>query len=305
MKKKDPNEEANAKTGVNFVTPAEKSSTVPASSKVATSPAKAENAGDTDFVEQDEGIERLVAHASPETAEASSIPDVVDLTAAPMLTTSSPERAGTATQTKRRKAPKKPPAKASEAKQAKVLFAGVSPTKEVPAASEVAAVHTAQSDENQSVPATDATEEIHSEARENTESTEPEPADTTATNIAAVVTPAPAPKKRARKPTVKKVEATEAAKLDADGAMDVSEGIEAGADAAEADPEASEAAGKPAAKRVRKTPAKPVPAAVVYPPHVEIKLQSNREKIQALLHELLALERYVILWFEILVYVRC
>jgi hypothetical protein len=50
---------------------------------------------------------------------------------------------------------------------------------------------------------------------------------------------------------------------------------------------------------VRKTPAKPAPAAVVYPPHVEVKLQANREKLNSLLQELIALERCV---FHLCVY---
>jgi hypothetical protein len=189
--------------------------------------------------------------------------------------------------TKRRKAPKKPPAKATTIKQATALFAGVSPSKAnlltaevvVPASPPAAPVDTPTASElSEAVALIDAqsSEEI-----------------TLATNAgAAVVTPATAPKKRARKATAKKIEATESAALDPEagaeaGTAEAGNENAADGEAAEVDAEPS----KPAAKRVRKTPAKPVPAAVVYPPHVEIKLQSNRDKMQSLLVELIALER--------------
>lgn len=107
-------------------------------------------------------------------------------------------------------------------------------------------------------------------------------------------------KKRTRKPSVKKTEAVESAALDAPTEGEAGEGhaaVDSKADAADDKEEKQDQTAKPAAKRRRKpttTPAKAVPVSIVYPPHVEVKLQSNREKLSNLVAELGKLERFTI-----------
>jgi hypothetical protein len=285
MKKKDPNDELKAKSGMNFVTPAEKSGTEETKYNVNEKSEPNHKDESCYFEETDEAIERLVAHSSPPPLVSAPASEVVDLTCA-----AAAEAAPSALalpHTKRRKAPKKPPAKATTIKQTTALFAGASPTKADVSAAELVGIASPSAAPVDTPTASELSEAVAPIDAQSSEEI------ALATNAgAAVVTPATAPKKRARKATAKKIEAAESAALDSEAGAEAGTaeaGNESAADgeAAEVDAESS----KPAAKRVRKTPAKPVPAAVVYPPHVEIKLQSNRDKMQSLLVELVALER--------------
>jgi hypothetical protein len=303
MKKKDPNEIAEVKAAMNFVTPAEKVTTAVEVKAVEVKEIEKEKTADESlyFAEADEDIERLVSRPSAGTPTPATSPSVVDLTTTADVVTDVKKNLLPSAVKPRRKAPtgKKAASKAAEKKSTACLAgsnaqpAAVTPEKDdaapyeeaVPAPNDEAASKMVADSELQ-MPA-EADGESAVPAADNSSETAP----VVATAVAPV-TPAPsAAKKRVRKPAAKKIEAAESAALDpeTEGGAAAEEGAEVTTPGDEED-----SAGKPSAKRVRKTPAKPAAAAIVYPAHVEVKLQANREKLSTLVQELVALERYVL-----------
>lgn len=288
MKKKVPNDVSDLQKQMNFVTPASNSSEVP---HKADDKEGAGAEGDKDSIEQNPDIDRLVSCGanSASSKHAPSSP-VVDLTAeeeAPAAKVA----ANVVSAAKKRKSPAvKAKAPAPEGKSISAAFAAAKETPSVFSPSKAATVEVVEGVvvvDEKVLPADTTALVAEPVADQTFDAADPAP---TAVKVT------PVPKKRARKPSTKKTEAVESAALDT-----AVEG-EATSDAMEAtiektDPEDQEdKAGKPAAKRVRKAPAaptKPAPMAMVYPPHVEVKLQSNREKLSNLVAELCFLERYL------------
>jgi hypothetical protein len=283
MKKKDPNEVAEVKAAINFVTPAEKIA-APIEVKAAeVKEAEKEKSDDADlyFGEADEDIERLVSRPSAGTPPPAPSPSVVDLTATSDVVTDVKKNLLPSAVKPRRKAPKKTP-KVAEKHAPVAVASSTQPAAVTPEKEE------ATTDAPTSAANGDVAVAADGESPLSAEEPQVEVIAVPALAAVAPVTPAPsAAKKRVRKPAAKKIEAAESAALDPEA--------EAGAGAEEAEVttpgDEEDAADKPSVKRVRKTPAKPAPAAIVYPPHVEVKLQANREKLSTLVQELVALER--------------
>jgi len=273
------------KAQLNFVTPASKE----------TSPnlledkcAKVEEGEAIDVVddEPDSGIERLVDQSAVAgtPGHIKNKESVVDLTAENAVQPIKLTNVVSATKKRKPAAPKK---KAPVVGINSVLAAMP------PAATKVVVVEETPGDvmnNSEQVASTEAivAEEVSDSVAETADAMDTVPVEVSPDASAPETPAAVVSKKRPRKASAKKLEAVESAALDPEqGAND---------DATEgAAPAATETASeevKPTPKRVKK-PATPKPVAVeiVYPPHVLVKQQANKDKLHALATELLQLER--------------
>lgn len=273
------------KAQLNFVTPASKET----SPNVLEDKCAEVQESDAGLDEQDSGIERLVDQSAVAgtPGHIKNPESVVDLTADNVVQPMKLTNVVSATKKRKPAAPKKkapvvginsvlaamPPAviKIVTAEETKETASSVTSNDELAASTEAVVV------EKVSESVADAAESVDAVPME------------VSTEAPAPVTPAAVvSKKRPRKASAKKLAAVESAALDPE--QGASEDATEGAAPAAADAVSEEV--KPTPKRVKKpaTP-KPVVVEIVYPPHVLVKQQANKDKLNALAAELLQLER--------------
>ena len=273
------------KAQLNFVTPASKET----SPNVLEDKCADVQESDAGLDEPDSGIERLVDQSAVAgtPGQIKNPESVVDLTADNVVQPMKLTNVVSATKKRKPAAPKKkapvvginsvlaaiPPAvaKVVDTEEGKEPMGDVTSNDEQVASTEAVVV-----------------EKVSEAVAEAAESVDAVPMEVT-TEAPAPVTPAMVvSKKRPRKASAKKLEAVESAALDPE--QGASEDATEGAAPAAADAVSEEV--KPTPKRVKKpaTP-KPVVVEIVYPPHVLVKQQANKDKLNALTAELLQLER--------------
>ena len=301
MKKKDPNEEVKINNSMSFVTPQEKT-TLLSPEKTGVSSTVSSKDSPASGIEHDESIERLVSYSSNNGPIEKD--EIVDLTESTIDHQSQSTSKNVVSAQKKKPAAKRKPA---AAKKSVVPVTPKTIANSFPVVDTITTDNTemvvdkneAEVKESEEIAEVDHTpaaiaSDVPETSTEKAAPVESSEANTDAPITHTMVTPAAVPKKRTRKPTTKKTEAVESVALDID-AGDVeneSEDAKACDSTSKAEKEDVEAV-TPAAKRVRKAVVKPTatPTAVVYPPHVEIKIQTNKEKLAALVQELVLLER--------------
>lgn len=292
LKKKDNAEDTNTKVNLNFVTPAPKD-VAPEKANCAENDLTTKKVEPDYFDEEDSDIERLISdYAVKAPAEVQS-PSVVDLTADKVL----PSKAKNVVSAAKR--PRKP---AASKKKIPVVSISSVLTSMTPVAKNTIAEETETSacieSTDAAVVSVGAVNSATAVSVEDLSAAAETPSvcesSVIKNELAAQKTPVPT-KKRVRKASVKKVESVESAALDPEAIAGGGEGTESAestkvaASSAVEDPSAEV---KSAPKRLKKPVAKPMVAEIVYPPHVLVKLQTNKDKLNQLLAELQQLERY-------------
>jgi hypothetical protein len=290
LKKKDNAEDTDTKVNLNFVTPAPKD-VAPEKANRAENDVTTKKVEPDYFDEEDSDIERLISdYAVKAPAEVQS-PSVVDLTADKILPSKAKNVVSAAKRPRKTPASKKkiPVVSISSVLTSMTPVAKNSITEETETSACIESADAAIVSVGAVDPVTAASEELSAAAE-----TPAECESTVVKNEPAQKTPAPT-KKRVRKASVKKVESAESVALDPESAAEGVEGTESAESTVVVAPAAVEepsAEVKSAPKRAKKPVAKPMVTEIVFPPHVLVKRQTNKDKLTLLVAELQQLERY-------------